>query len=95
MERGMAEGIEAAEAVELSRRLPGVLGEMEGMEEALINRVFDAINKKTLTEGQAYFAWLELLSYRQLARRLKTRVAVGKGAISAVETRAKGAQGGK
>lgn len=93
---GMEDVVEAAEVIDLQRRLPGVLGEVQKMEEALINRVFHSISNKTLTEGQAYYAWLELIGYRQLARRLKTKVAVGLKTVAKVHNGALGApEGGK
>lgn len=77
MSREIEEAITAAETARLSRALPGVEKELAGMEAALISKVFAAIAENSFNPQQAHYAWLELYSYRRLAKRLQTTVKMG------------------
>lgn len=61
----------------LAGALPYIETELQGMEEALISKVLIEVGKNALTPELAYAAWLELASYRALARRLRTKVKIG------------------
>jgi hypothetical protein len=65
------------DGVRLAGLLPYVRDELEGLEETLILNVIRMIREKTLTNEQAYAAWLELASYRALLRRISTKVSIG------------------
>lgn len=84
----VSEAVEAAAVLELQRKLPTLQGELEGMEEALISRVFKAVEERKLSPEQALYAWLELMSYRQLSRRLNAKVKVGQVVVGRVAKQA-------
>lgn len=92
----VSDAIEAAQVMELQRKLPTIQGELDRMEEVLVSRVFKAIEAREFTQEQALYAWLELLSYRQLSRRLNTRVKVGQMAVqNMVNGASRPTEGGK
>lgn len=50
---------------------------VEKMERTLVNKVFRALEEKTLTPEVALYAWMELLSYRRLLRKFQQQVQIG------------------
>lgn len=67
----------AQDGARLAGFLPYLKAEVDGMEHALDNRIFQLIKDKALTPEVALQAWLEKLSYHRLYHRFETRVKVG------------------
>lgn len=73
----MGEMIQIKEAAKLSGFLPDLQTYVDKMERALDNRIFTALDDKTLTPEQALYAWMEKKTYRQLLKRVEQQVKIG------------------
>lgn len=85
----MVEAAMALGDVRLSGVMPSIAKELDGMERALITRVFKSIEDGSFTPGQAQWAWYELLSYRRLGKRLTARAKLGQSAMESLGDGAK------
>mgnify|MGYP001613944545 CR=1 FL=1 len=69
--------VQIKEAAKLVGFLPDLQAYVDKMERALDNRIFTALDDKTLTPEQALYAWMEKKTYRQLLKRVEQQVKIG------------------
>lgn len=66
-----------AAGAKLAGLLPYLEAEVDRMDRALENRVYDLINKGALTPEAAFMAWLEKKTLRAFVTRLRQKVNMG------------------
>lgn len=60
-------------SAKLSGILPELQAELDGMSKTVMQQMFAAIRRKTLTADEALNAWMELYSYNRLLTRMSQR----------------------
>lgn len=73
----MSEMVQIKEAAKLVGFLPDLQAYVDKMQHALTNRIYAALRDNTLTQEQAMYAWMEMLSYHQLIKRVEQQVRIG------------------